>query len=39
MTYSLLDLEEDVLLLGMFSQQFVMMLAAYALVDLPFFFP
>jgi hypothetical protein len=37
MTYSLLDLEEDVLLLGMFSQQFVMMLAAYALVDFTFF--
>jgi len=37
MTYSWLDLEEDVLLLGMFTQQFVMMLATYALVDFTFF--
>jgi len=37
MMYSLSDLEDDVLLLGTLSQQFVVMLAAYALVDFTFF--
>jgi hypothetical protein len=37
MSYSWLDMEEDLLLLGMFSQELIVMLAAYALVDFTFF--